>query len=159
MTIVYHPIGTIYSPFKSKEGMPIQASGAKGVKGHIILREEYRQGLADLEGFSHIILIYHFHRSAGFDLLTMPFLDDKPRGVFATRAPGRPNAIGLSVVRLLDINGNHLQVENIDILDETPLLDIKPYISGFDIHPAEKSGWLKNKTNNLSNTKSDNRFD
>ena len=158
MSITLKPIGIICTPFKTKSGMPIQASGALGIKGHIVLNEEFIPGLADLDGFSHIILIYYFHKSMGYELLTKPFLDNTPRGVFATRAPKRPNPIGFSVVRNIKIEKNIIYVENVDILDETPLLDIKPYIPGFDIHKTEKNGWLENKTDDLNNTKSDGRF-
>ncbi|MBN1340016.1 MAG: tRNA (N6-threonylcarbamoyladenosine(37)-N6)-methyltransferase TrmO, partial [Bacteroidales bacterium] len=126
MTITFEPIGIIETPFKTKEGMPIQSNGASGCKGRVVLQEKFKAGLADLDGFSHVILIYHFHKSTGFELQTSPFLDNEKRGVFSTRAPKRPNAIGISVVRLLDINENILSVENVDMLDGTPLLDIKP---------------------------------
>lgn len=159
MPIRLKPIGIIHTPFKTKEGMPIQSNGAKGIKGQIELNEEFVPGLADLDGFSHIILIYCFHKSTGFELLTRPFLDNKQRGVFATRAPKRPNPIGLSVVRILKIEKNIIYVENVDILDETPLLDIKPYIPDFDIHKTEKNGWIENKTDNLNETESDRRFE
>jgi len=159
MPITLEPIGIIHTSFKTKEGMPIQPNGAKGIKGQIEIYEEFVPGLADLDGFSHIILIYHFHKSSGFELLTRPFLDNTLRGVFATRAPKRPNPIGLSVVRVLKIEKNIIYVENVDILDETPLLDIKPYIPDFDIHKTEKNGWIENKTDNLNGTKSDRRFE
>ena len=159
MPITLEPIGIIHTPFKAREGMPIQPTGAKGIPGQIEVNEEFVPGLADLDGFSHIILIYHFHKSTGFDLLTRPFLDNTPRGVFATRAPKRPNPIGLSVVRVLKIAKNIIYIENVDILDETPLLDIKPYIPDFDIHKTEKNGWLENKTDNINETKSDRRFE
>jgi len=159
MSIIIEPIGIIYTPFKVKEGMPIQSNGAKGIKGQIKLKEEFISGLTDLDGFSHIILIYNFHKSRGFELLTTPFLDNKQRGIFATRAPKRPNPIGISVVRLLRIEKNILDIENVDMLDETPLLDIKPYIPDFDIHKTGKNGWIENRTNNLNETKSDRRFE
>ncbi len=159
MPVTLEPIGIIHTPFKTKEGMPIQSIGAKGIKGQIELNEEFVPGLADLDGFSHIILIYYFHKSTGFELLTIPFLDDTPRGVFATRAPKRHNPIGLSVVRILKIEKNIIYVENVDMLDETPLLDIKPYIPDFDIHKTEKIGWIENKTESLNKNKSDRRFE
>lgn len=159
MSIIFEPIGIIKTPFKTKEGMPIQSGGAKGIKGQIILKEELVSGLADLDGFSHVILIYHFHKSVGFELQTTPFLDVKKRGIFATRAPKRPNSIGISVVRLLSIDKNIIRIENVDMLDETPLLDIKPYISDFDIHEIEKIGWIQNKTDKLIEIKSDKRFE
>ncbi len=158
MKIELEQIGTIFTSFKTREGMPIQPNGAKGMKGKIIINKELSNGLNDLIGFSHIILIYHFHKSEGFELKTKPFLDTKKRGIFSTRAPKRPNSIGISVVRLLKIQENELYVENIDILNETPLLDIKPYIPAFDYHKVEKIGWIENKTENLNTIKSDNRF-
>ena len=158
MKIIFEKIGTIYSPFKSKEGMPIQSNGAIGVKGKIELNLDLIEGLNDLSNFSHIILIYQFHKSNGFALMTKPFLDNKKRGVFATRAPKRPNAIGMSVVKLLEVKNNILLIENIDVLNETPLIDIKPYIPEFDIHQVEKVGWTKNKIANLNTIKSDKRF-
>ncbi len=156
--IEFKQIGTIYTPFKSREGMPIQSNGAKGVKGKIVINKEFSPGLKDLTDFSHIIVIFYFHKSIGFDLQTVPFLDTEKRGVFATRAPKRPNAIGLSVVKLLGINKNVIDIENVDMLNETPLLDIKPYIPDFDIHKVKKSGWIENKTKALDKIKSDTRF-
>jgi len=156
--MTFEQIGTIFTPYETREGMPIQSNGAKGIKGEIIINSEYSVGLNDLIDFSHIILIYHFHKSEGFDLETKPFLDTQKRGVFATRAPRRPNAIGISVVKLLAIKDNILYIENVDILNETPLLDIKPYIPEFDNHQVEKKGWIENKIKNLNNIKSDNRF-
>ena len=117
MNIEYKSIGTIYSPFENKVGMPIQAISRKGIKGSIKINKEFESGLEDLEGFSHIILIYYFHKSEGFDLKVKPFLDDNIFGVFATRAPKRPNAIGLSVVKLLNVKNNILEIENMDILN------------------------------------------
>jgi tRNA-Thr(GGU) m(6)t(6)A37 methyltransferase TsaA len=159
MLITFEPIGIIRTPFKTKEGMPIQSKGATGIKGQIELKEEFVPGLTDLDGFSHIIIIYYFHKSKGFALVTTPFLDSKKHGVFATRAPKRPNSIGISVVRLLKIEKNIIFIENADMLDETPLLDIKPYIPEFDIHKTEKNGWIENKKGKLDKTKSDKRFD
>lgn len=138
------PIGIIRSPFKKKKGTPIQPFRSKAI-GSIEVFNEYKEGLSDIEGFSHIILIYKFHKSRGYRLRVKPFLDDKLRGLFATRYPRRPNQIGLSVVKLLKRKGNILFVKNIDVVDGTPLLDIKPYVS--DIVPKEKIqiGWLKGK--------------
>jgi len=158
MTIEFNQIGTIYSPFKTKEDMPIQSKGANRAKGRVVLNKELTNGLKDLIGFSHIMLIYYFHKSKGYELHTKPFLDNVKRGVFSTRAPKRPNGIGISVVKLLNIEENILTVENIDILNETPLLDIKPYISGFDIHEVQKNGWIENKTKDLNSVISDKRF-
>lgn len=158
MAITFSPIGTIRTPFKRKEGMPIQSSGSKGIKGTVVLQKRFVKGLLDLEHFSHIYLIYHLHRSEGFELEVVPFLDNQPHGVFATRAPRRPNAIGLSVVKLISIHGNILEVENVDMLDGTPLLDIKPYVSQFDIHTIEKSGWINRLTGKPNEEQSDDRF-
>ncbi len=156
--IQYYPIGVIQSPFKEISGMPIQPSGAAGVRGKLILDPEFEEGLQDLEGFSHLILIYHFHRSSDPALVVEPFLDSEPHGIFATRAPQRPNAIGLSVVRLIKVNSNVLEIENVDMLDGTPLLDIKPYIPDFDQTKSVKAGWLEGKIDGAREKKSDTRF-
>jgi len=158
MEIKYRPIGVIRSPFKEIEGMPIQPKGAVGVQGTVELLPEFVDGLKDLEGFSHIILVYHFHRVRGFRLVVTPFLDTRPHGVFATRAPRRPNPIGLSVVRLISIERNILHVENVDILDGTPLLDIKPYVPEFDRPVAEGVGWLEQAKGKVRSKRSDDRF-
>ena len=158
MTINYQSIGIIHTPHQSKEGMPIQATAAKGVKGSVIVDPQFAQGLTDLEGFSHIYLIYYFHKSEGYQLLTKPFLDDKKHGVFCTRAPKRPNALGLSVVKLISVNENVLEIENIDVLDGTPLVDIKPYIPAFDHHEVERVGWYENKTADIKTSRSDDRY-
>ncbi len=130
--ITYQPIGIVHSPHKEIQGTPIQPAGARGIAGEIEIYEKYQEGLKDLDGFSHILLIYHFHLSKGYSLKVKPFLDDKLRGVFATRAPKRPNSIGLSVVKLNSIEKNTLYIEDVDMLDGTPVLDIKPYVSQFD---------------------------
>lgn len=143
MNVSYEPIGVIHTPFTEPRGMPIQPSRGRDVRGTVELRHEYVEALQDLEGFSHIILLYHLHRSSGFSLKVVPFLDDTPRGLFATRAPRRPNPIGLSVVRLLGIDGNRLEVCDLDILDRTPLLDIKPYVGEFDARDEVRLGWLE----------------
>jgi tRNA (adenine37-N6)-methyltransferase len=153
-----NPIGTIHTPFTKLEGMPIQPTGAVGVNGTIEIFDEFRDGLKDLDGFSHIILLYRFHRSIGYNLHVIPFMDMTPRGVFATRAPKRPNPIGMSVVQLNRIENGILHVCNIDILDGTPLLDIKPYVPEFD-HPQEvRTGWIANSTDTVLTKKSDKRF-
>ena len=136
----YRPIGIIHSPFKRREGTPIQPSGATGIKATVEVFPQYAEGLQDLEGFSHVMLLYHFHLTGAYRLKVKPFLDDAERGVFATRAPVRPNPIGLSVVRLIQIEGATLYVEDVDIIDRTPLLDIKPYVPDFDMRNAEKIG-------------------
>jgi tRNA (adenine37-N6)-methyltransferase len=139
--IIYRPIGVIHSEHTVAEKTPIQPVYARGCKGQVKVFEEFTGGLSDLEGFSHIYLLYHFHQAPPAKLLVKPFLQDVERGIFSTRAPCRPNAIGLSIVRLLGRERNILYVEDIDILDGTPLLDIKPYIAKFDLHDVEKNGW------------------
>jgi len=156
--ITYNPIGIIHSPFKDIKGMPIQPAGAKGIAGTIEIKPEYVDGLQDIEGFSHIILIYHFHLSKGYSLKVKPFLDENLRGVFATRAPRRPNPIGISVVKLVRVEGNVLHIEDIDIVDGTPLLDIKPYVPEFEITGEKKLGWLSKKVNKVHEVKADKRF-
>ena len=156
--LVLKPIGTIKSPYNSIEGMPIQPIGASGAHGQIELLPEYADGLQDLEGFSHVILIYQFHKSKGYELKIKPFMDNQLRGVFSTRAPKRPNPIGISVVKLLKIEDNILHIENIDVLNETPLLDIKPYILNVDNIQDFKIGWLEGKSEEMSFKKSDKRF-
>ncbi len=157
-TIKYKPIGIIHTPFKHSKGTPIQASGAKETKGKIEVFSDFEKGLKDLNGFSHIILLYHFHLSKKPELLQTPFLDDEPHGVFAIRSPSRPNSIGLSVVRLDKIEKNIIYISDIDIVDGTPLLDIKPYISKFDLRKNTKSGWLDKTAAKISATKDDGRF-
>lgn len=157
-SISYRPIGIIHSPFKEPKGTPIQSSAAKGVKGTIEVFPEYATGLTDLEGFSHIILLYHFHRSKRFSLRVRPYMDDYEHGVFATRSPSRPNPIGISVVRLIKLKGRVIEIEDVDIIDGTPLLDIKPYVPDFDIREVEHIGWLKDRVHRLPESRDDGRF-
>ena len=158
MKINYSSIGIIRTPYKTKEGMPIQPCGSQRSKGYIKLKKKYIEGLTDLEGFSHIYLIFHLHKSKGFKLLVKPFLDNKLHGVFSTRAPKRPNPIGISVVKLLTIKQNIIEIENVDMLDKTPLLDIKPYTTEFDHYITEKEGWIGDKKGLVADKKSDGRF-
>ncbi len=159
MTLIrYHPIGLIHSPFTNLSGMPIQPSGALGVQGWVDVKPEFQPALQDLEGFSHLILLYHFHRVNEVALTVTPFLDTEKRGLFATRAPKRPNPIGLSIVKLLKVEANILRIENVDILDETPLLDIKPYVPYFDRPGVERVGWLEKSKGQVRGKKSDERF-
>jgi tRNA-Thr(GGU) m(6)t(6)A37 methyltransferase TsaA len=156
--IKFKPIGIIRSPFKKLQGIPIQPVAAKDIKGTVEIFPEYVEGLKDLEGFSHIILIFHFHLSKKPRLKVIPYMDDKTRGVFATRAPSRPNPIGLSVVRLVGIEGETLHIQDVDIADETPLLDIKPYVPDFDSREVVKIGWLEENIYKLPSSKDDGRF-
>jgi len=156
--IEYTPIGIIRTPFKTPAGTPIQPTGADGVEAKVEVFPEYSEGLADLEGFSHIILLYLFHLSKEFKLKVKPFLDGELRGLFATRAPARPNPVGISVVRLVRIDGAMLYIKDIDVVDKTPLLDIKPYIPGFDIRKVDSTGWIGEKANKVKKTQDDGRF-
>jgi tRNA-Thr(GGU) m(6)t(6)A37 methyltransferase TsaA len=157
-SIVYHPIGMIHSPYRDASDMPIQPPGAAGVAGTVTIDESYRDGLRDIDGFSHVILIYHFHLSRGVSLQVKPFMDDTERGVFATRAPRRPNPVGLSVVRLIRVEGSLLHIEDVDIVDGTPLLDLKPYVPLFDVRQDVKTGWLADRGKNVFHARADERF-
>ncbi len=156
--IKYKPIGVIRSPFKEPKGTPIQPAGAKGIEGTVEVFPEYAEGLKDIEGFSHIILIYHFHLSKGTSLRVKPYMDNEARGIFAMRGPSRPNPIGVSIVRLARIEENILHIQDVDIVDGTPLLDIKPYVPEFDVREAEKTGWLEENVHKLSTSRDDGRF-
>jgi len=151
-------IGKIYSQFKKIENMPIQSIGAKDNKGYIEIFPDFVDGLKDLDGFSHIYAIYKFHKNRKFSLIVKPFLDNKEKGVFATRAPRRPNPIGLSIFRINKIIKNKIYVSGVDVLDETPLLDIKPYVSKFDRINNAKNGWLEKIMYKSKKFKSDKRF-
>lgn len=136
------PIGIIHTPFKEAAGTPIQPRSAQGIRGSVEVLDAFAAGLKDLEGFDRIWLIFWCDRAAEPKLVTPTYLDPTPHGVFATRAPSRPNPIGLSCVKLIAVQGNILQVEEIDILDGTPLLDIKPYSPHIDVYPVARSGWM-----------------
>ena len=137
------PIGIIHTPYKEPKGIPIQGKFKKGVKGLIRLFPEYRAGLKDIDGFSHLILIYYFNRSKEERLVGKPFLEDKEHGVFAIRSPHRPNHIGFSIVKLEKVEGNTVTFSEVDMLDGTPLLDIKPYVAHFDSRKNVKNGWVE----------------
>jgi len=139
--ITYRPIGVVHSPFKKPEGTPIQSAAATDTSAVVEVFPEYAEGLDDLDGFSHIILLYHFHLAAKCSLSVRPYLDHTPHGLFATRAPARPNSIGLSIVRLSGISNGELQVMDVDILDGTPLLDVKPYAGWIAVHQK----WVRQK--------------
>jgi len=152
------PIGVIHSPFATKEACPIQPAYAAEATGSVELYAGFEDGLKDIEGFSHLYLLYRFDRAEEVRLVRATFLDDEPHGVFASRHPCRPNGIGLSIVRLDRREGHILHVRGIDVLDGTPLLDIKPYVAAFD-HPAEsRSGWMKASDSEIAQRRSDGRF-
>ena len=141
--ITFRPIGTVHTPFKSADGMPVQASRSENAPGTVVIAEDYAEGLEDLDGFSHVVLVCHLHLTRPYKLKVIPFLDDVPRGLFATRAPSRPNPIAVSVVALEKIEDNTLHIRGVDLIDGTPLLDIKPYIDEFDEPVAMRFGWLE----------------
>ena len=158
-TIIIHPIGVIRTPHKDIKNMPIQPIAANGIQGQIELLPEYVAGLKDLEGFSHITLIYHFHKIEGYELEVIPFMDTVKRGIFACKAPKRPNAVGLSTVKLLGIEGNIIHIEQVDMLDGTPLIDIKPFFPKYDNRDNVSIGWLeKNKNIPVEKMRADERF-
>ncbi len=155
--LVLTVIGTIHSPFREAAGTPIQSALAQGVEGSVEVFPEFVPGLKDLEGFDRIWLLYWFDRTTPTRLVVKPFLDKQKRGVFATRAPCRPNAIGLSCVRLLGIDGGRLRIGDVDVLDGTPLLDIKPYVPQFDSFKARRTGWLQHRAHDV--VAADGRFE
>lgn len=156
--LVMRPIGVIRTPFREAARTPIQPQGALGTRGRVELLDEFEEGLRDLDGFSHVILLYAFHRCEGYALVVKPYAEDVERGLFATRAPRRPNAIGLSVVRLVSVERTTLEVEDVDMLDGTPLLDIKPYIPAIDCRAAERIGWVSGRESKFGRVKADGRF-
>ncbi len=156
--ITYQPIGIIRSPHKDPKGTPIQPTASQGIQGQVEILPPYADGLQDLGGFSYLILLYHFDRVREMKLKVKPFLDNQLRGVFSTRAPVRPNPIGLSIVRLTGIAGNTLYIEDVDILDGTPLLDVKPYVDKFDTRVSGRQGWLEANLDGLPGRTDDGRF-
>jgi tRNA-Thr(GGU) m(6)t(6)A37 methyltransferase TsaA len=156
--VTYRPIGVIHTPFRDIAGMPIQPTGARGVTGRVIMDEAYREGLKDIEGFSHIFLIYHLHLCDGYALQVEPFLDDAVHGIFACRSPKRPNPLGLSLVKLIRVEGTILHIEDVDMVDGTPLLDIKPYVPLFDTAMDVRIGWFTNRVDGVFKARSDERF-
>lgn len=152
------PIGLIHSPITSPQNAPIQPGGASKLEGKVELYPEYTPGLEDLEGFSHIYLLYRFHLARRTELSVTPFMDTVPRGVFSTRSPLRPNHIGISIVRLISREDNILHICGVDTVDQTPLLDIKPYIHAFDGVEESRSGWMTADAATVAARRSDNRF-
>ena len=152
------PMGIIHSPFTDRKNMPIQPCGAGDTPGTVVVHPDLGDGLKDLDGFSHLHLLYHFHMSRGFDLTVVPFMDPASRGLFSTRAPRRPARIGLSVVRLERVEGNILHIRGVDVLDGTPLIDIKPYMRAFDCFPDAVCGWAEGCQDEADDIRSDDRF-
>jgi tRNA-Thr(GGU) m(6)t(6)A37 methyltransferase TsaA len=156
--IIYTPIGLFSTPHIEVKGMPIQSSGAEGIQGSILIYDQFKDGLLDLDGFSHIFVLYHLHQIHGYSLSVTPFLDQSEHGIFATRSPKRPNPIGLSLLKLIGVEGNKLSLENVDVLDGTPVLDIKPYVKDFDYCETASYGWFTGKSHRGSEVKADERF-
>lgn len=157
--IIIHPIGIIRTPHTDVKNMPIQPIAAEGIRGAIELLPEYAAGLKDIEGFSHITLLYWFHKIEGYELQVVPFMDTEAHGIFSTKVPKRPNAIGVSTVKLIGVEGNILHIEQVDMLDGTPLIDIKPFYPRYDNRFDVRIGWLeKNKDLPLEKLRSDERF-
>jgi tRNA-Thr(GGU) m(6)t(6)A37 methyltransferase TsaA len=144
--IVLEPIGIIHTPHREQAGTPIQPAFAQGVRGSVTIFARYVEALADLDGFERIWLLYHLDRAPVWKSKVVPYLDTVERGLFATRSPPRPNPIGMSAVRLLAVDGDELRIEDVDILDGTPLLDIKPYVPQFDAYSGARAGWFDGST-------------
>jgi len=161
MIIKMQQIATIKSPFSNLKNMPVQPCGASDTYATIEFKDKFVDGLKDLDGFSHVYLIYYFHKIDKHKLTVVPFNDktNSLRGVFSTRTPMHPNSIGLSVVELIDIKNNIVTIKGVDILDGTPLLDIKPYIENFDkVSNEVKNGWMKSSSEEIISIRSDERF-
>lgn len=152
------PIGIIRTPYTQLADMPIQPGGGRGVGGELVVSPEYAGGLSDLDGFSHIYLLYLFHQAERIEMKVIPFMDETPRGIFATRSPLRPNHIGLSIVELVAVEENRVLIRNVDILDKTPLLDIKPYVAAFDHVAGARSGWMTKSVAEVEKKRADDRF-
>ncbi|MDK2982106.1 MAG: tRNA (adenine37-N6)-methyltransferase [Chloroflexota bacterium] len=159
MKITFEPIGVVHSPFSDLADMPIQPTGEQAAEGTLELFPDYCEALADLDGFSHIYALYYFHKSKGWKASIVPFLDTQARGLFSTRAPRRPNPIGLSLLRVLSVEGCVVKVAGVDILDGTPLLDIKPYIPQFENPQDVRVGWLAGHADQVKRKRSDHRFE
>jgi|SRR5579859_5582039 len=157
-TISYTPIGVIRSPFTTLAGMPIQTVAAQGIAATVELDPAYAAGCKDLEEFSYVLLLTHLHQMQGFALEVTPFMDTRPHGVFATRSPRRPNPIGLSIVRLVRVDGATLHIEEVDLVDGTPVLDIKPYVPQLDNRDAERTGWFAENVHKVYQVRADDRI-
>ena len=159
MEITLSPIGRLETPFNDITDMPIQPSVLADTRGKAVLDEKFVPGLKDLDGFSHIILLFLLHKISGYQLEVVPFMDTLPHGIFATRSPKRPNRIGMSIVRVERVEGNIVHFKGVDMLNGSPLLDIKPYYSYFDQQTQVRNGWLEGKTLRPENLRSDKRFE
>ena len=159
MEITLSPIGRLETPFNDIADMPIQPSVLANTRGKAVLDEKFALGLKDLDGFSHIILLFLLHKISGYQLEVVPFMDTLPHGIFATRSPKRPNRIGMSIVRVESVEGNIVHFKGVDMLNGSPLLDIKPYYSYFDQQTQVRNGWLEGKTLRPENLRSDKRFE
>lgn len=159
MKIEFSPIGIIHTPFKNVNNMPVQPTADASAEGWIEIYDEFSEGLADLGGFSHIYLIFHLHESKGSRLKVIPFLDTVERGIFSTRSPARPNPVGLSLVKLVSVTGNILKIQGLDILDGTPLIDIKPFVPMFEDAGDVRTGWFSGKEKEIQGKLSDGRFE
>ena len=157
--LIFSRIGTIHTPFEQQEGTPIQGIMAPEKEGRVEVFPEFQEGMKDLEGFSHLILIYRFHHMKAGKLLVKPYLDTVNRGIFATRSPRRPNPIGITTVQLQRVEGNVLYVSGVDMLNGTPLLDIKPYLGDFDHYQADRIGWYALTARRKQKVLADDRFD
>jgi tRNA (adenine37-N6)-methyltransferase len=157
-SVSFHTIGVIHTPFKETKGTPISSLAGYGVRGTIELFEEYAEGLKDIDGFSHLSLIYYMHLVQKVGLVGIPFMDDKPHGVFAMRSPLRPNHIGISVIKLLAVHNNILDIEDLDIIDGTPLLDIKPYLPEMDSRTECRTGWFASNIQKMFSIRDDGRY-
>lgn len=158
MKIEFEPIGIVRSPFKNAEGTPAQPAIDKGTDGSIEIYPQFAEGLKDLDLFSHAYIFFHLHKAVRKELLVTPFMDTVKRGVFATRSPGRPNSLGMSVVSIVRVEGNIVHISNHDLLDGSPVLDIKPYVSKFDIFTNTCDGWFADKLHKADNQTDDGRF-
>jgi tRNA-Thr(GGU) m(6)t(6)A37 methyltransferase TsaA len=159
--VTFQPIGIVRTPWETPEGMPIQPVGAGQAWGRAEILDSLAPGLRDLEGFERVILVYELHDPQGRGeprLEVVPFLDQVPRGIFATRAPCRPNPIGISIVELCKVEGNVLHLRGVDLLDGTPLLDVKPYVPRFDSFPNSRAGWFEKRQDRATTMRADGRF-
>lgn len=158
-SFVVKNIGIVNTPWTCRKNMPIQPPGGKGFEGIAVLKEEFKEGLKDVDGFSHVYLIYILDKAEKEKVLVTPYCDTVERGIFSTRSPSRPNRIGMSLVKIKKVEENKLFFDGADILNGTPLIDIKPFIKHFDVVEGEvKSGWMKLKKEEIEGKRSDGRF-